>query len=103
MTTQQWAFYGNERRRGPGPASVAAGGGSEASAFLARTSGLDTTHTNAFTTLINGLVSAGIWSKLDALWWLGTNSTRAIIARVESFLRTRKCRKAHGVRQSTKT
>lgn len=40
---------------------------SEAAAFLARTSGLNTTHTNAYTALINGLVADGIWAKLDVL------------------------------------
>jgi hypothetical protein len=50
----------------------AAGGGggghsAEAIAFLARTSGLDTTHTNAYYGLIDGLVSDGVWSKFDVL------------------------------------
>jgi len=40
---------------------------SEATAFLARTSGLDTTHINAYVALIDGLVADGIWAKLDVL------------------------------------
>jgi len=51
------------------------GASSEASAFLARTTGLDATHTNAYTALINGLVVDGIWSKLDALYIFATNSS----------------------------
>lgn len=51
-----------------GGAGVAAAGTSvEVSQFLARTSGLDSTHTNAYTALINGLVTDGVWSKLDVL------------------------------------
>jgi hypothetical protein len=46
----------------------AAAGCSQASTFLARTSGLDATHTTAYTTLICGLVSDGIWSLLDAVY-----------------------------------
>jgi hypothetical protein len=49
------------------PKPAVAGGG-PAAAFLARTSGLDGTHTTAYTNLINGLVTDGVWSKLDALW-----------------------------------
>ena len=39
----------------------------EVAAFLARTSGLDATHVNAYTALIDGLVADGIWAKLDML------------------------------------
>src|SRR4051812_41014056 len=38
-----------------------------ASAFLARTSALDATHTAAYSALICGLVSDGIWTKFDVL------------------------------------
>ena len=49
-------------------------------AFLARTSGLDTTHINAYTALINGLVSDGVWSKLDVLHIYATqDSTTALL------------------------
>jgi hypothetical protein len=52
----------------------------EATAFLARTSGLDTTHTNAYVALINGLVADGIWSKLDMLHVYATqDSTTALL------------------------
>lgn len=51
-----------------------------AAMFLARTSGLDTTHINAYTDLINGLVTDGIWSKLDVLHVYATqNSTTALL------------------------
>lgn len=49
-------------------------------AFLARTTGLDATHTDAYTTLINGLVADGIWSKLDVLRIYATqNTTTALL------------------------
>lgn len=57
---------------------VSGGGGgpsAEATAFLARTSGLDATHVNAYTALINGLVADGIWSKLDILHVYATQDT----------------------------
>lgn len=49
---------------------------SPASIFLARVvangTTLDSTHISAYTALINGLVTDGIWSKLDALWICAT-------------------------------
>lgn len=50
--------------------AAAAGGGDAAvtTAFLARTSGLDATHTNAYKTLLNGLNSDGVVSKLIGFW-----------------------------------
>ncbi len=54
---------------------AAAGGCAEATAFLARTSGLDATHVAAYTTLICGLVTDGVWPKLDALYVLATQNT----------------------------
>ncbi len=54
--------------------------GAEAAAFLARTTGLDGTHTSAYTALINGLVSDGIWSKFDVLRIYATqDSTTALL------------------------
>jgi hypothetical protein len=52
---------------GPGTAHTASGC-SEATVFLARTSGLDATHTTAYTDLICGMVTDGIWAKADALY-----------------------------------
>lgn len=49
--------------------------GTEAAAFLARTTGLDTQHSDAYTGLINGLVADGIWSKLDLLYIYATQDT----------------------------
>ena len=50
-------------------------GGAEAQAFLARASGLDATHQNAYADLIDGLVADGIWSKLDVLRIYATSSS----------------------------
>lgn len=56
------------------------GGGAESAAFLARTSGLDSTHSNAYIALIDGLVADGIWSKFDALYIFATqDSTTALL------------------------
>lgn len=49
--------------------------GAAAADFLARTSGLDATHTAAYTALINGLVTDGVWQLLDALWITATQDT----------------------------
>jgi hypothetical protein len=52
--------------------------GPQAAAFLARTSGLDSTHINAYTALINGLAIDGVWNKLDVLYVFATaDSTTA--------------------------
>ncbi len=62
---------------GAGPVSTSA---DPAAAFLARTSGLDATHTNAYTALINGLVTDSVWSKLDVLHIYATaDSTTALL------------------------
>jgi hypothetical protein len=53
----------------------AGGGCAEATTFLARTSGLSGTQTSAYTNLICGLVTDGIWSKLDGLYVYATNTT----------------------------
>lgn len=59
--------------------------GAEATAFLARTTGLDATHTNAYTALINGLVTDSVFSKLDVLHVYATqNSTTALLNLVSS-------------------
>jgi hypothetical protein len=55
-------------------------GCSEAVSFLARTSGLDATHTSAYIALICGLVSDGVWDKFDALYVYATqNQTTALL------------------------
>jgi hypothetical protein len=48
---------------------------SEATTFLARTSGLDATHQTAYTTMICGLVTDGLWTGIDALYILATDTT----------------------------
>jgi hypothetical protein len=55
--------------------AVAVGGGNPASDFLARTSGLSATYQTAYTNMINGLVSDGVWSKLDVLYVFATADT----------------------------
>lgn len=55
-------------------ASGAAGGCSQATTFLARTSGLDATHTTAYTNLICGLVTDNIWNNLLGFYICATNT-----------------------------
>ena len=59
------------------PTQVVGGGGgcSQATTFLARTSGLSGTETSAYTTMICGMVTDGTWSKFDALYIFATNTT----------------------------
>lgn len=60
----------------PGMCAPTVGSGcSQATTFLARTSGLDATHQAAYTTLICGLVTDGVFSKLDALYITATSTT----------------------------
>jgi hypothetical protein len=57
-------------------------GCSQATTFLARTSGLNATHTNAYTTLICGMVTDGTWcgSLFDAFYIFATqDSTTALL------------------------
>ncbi len=56
-----------------------------AQTFLARTSGLDTTHRNAYADLICGLVSDGVWNKLDVLHVYATqDGTTALLNLVQN-------------------
>lgn len=57
--------------------AIAGGGGDSAeyTAFIARTSGLDGTHTSAYQALINGLVSDSLWSKFDLLYIFATQDS----------------------------
>ncbi len=54
---------------------IPASGCSQATSFVARTSGLDATHTTNYTNLICGMVTDGTWSSLDVLYVFATNST----------------------------
>lgn len=54
---------------------VKAGDAAQTLAFLARTSGLSGTETNAYKALINGMVSDGTFSLLDILYIFATNTT----------------------------
>lgn len=56
----------------------------ETTAFLARTSGLDDAHRNAYRTLINGVVSDGIWTKLDALYIRATQDSATALLNLVS-------------------
>ena len=57
-----WAIYGRERARGPGPATPAGGGDSAAATnFLARAGSMNATHTNAYKDLLNGLTTDGFF------------------------------------------
>jgi len=47
----------------------------EATAFLARTSGLTVAYTNGYQSLICGLVADGIWAKFDILYIFATKDT----------------------------
>lgn len=49
--------------------------GVDATAFLARTTGLTTKERNAYINLINRLVAAGFWTRFDALWILATGQS----------------------------
>ncbi len=55
-----------------------------AAAFLARTSGLDATHINAYTALINGLVTDSVWSKLDVLHIYATKDSATALLNLKS-------------------
>lgn len=56
-----------------------------AAAFLARTSGLDATHTAAYTALLNGLDTDGLTCKLDLLQIYATqNATTALLNLVQN-------------------
>jgi hypothetical protein len=71
---------GKKKFFGPSSQIMAAASLGPAAAFLARTSGLDGTHTTAYTNLINGLVSDGVWGKLDVLHIYATqDSTTALL------------------------
>ena len=50
-------------------------GCSQATTFLARTSGLSGTESTAFTTMICGMVTDGTWTLFDALYVFATSST----------------------------
>jgi len=57
----------------------------QTTAFLARTSGLSATETNAYRALINGLVADGIWSLLDIFYIFATNTrTTALLNLINS-------------------
>lgn len=51
------------------------GGCSQATTFLARTSGLSGTLNSAYTTMICGMVTDGTWSLFDGLYIFATNTT----------------------------
>jgi hypothetical protein len=58
--------------------------GTEVATFLARTSGLDGTHITAYTNLINGLVTDGVWPKLDVLHIYATQDSKTSLLNLVS-------------------
>jgi hypothetical protein len=66
-----WAGWPNSGRVYP----IASGTCSQATTFLARTSGLSGTETAAYKALICGMVTDGTWSLMDALYIFATNNT----------------------------
>jgi Concanavalin A-like lectin/glucanases superfamily len=68
-----------------GTANIVRSDCTQSAAFLARTSGLNATHTKAYQNLICGLVTDGVWAKLDVLYVFATaNSTAALTNLVSS-------------------
>jgi hypothetical protein len=60
---------------GAGRGALGGGGGcSQATTFLARTSGLSGTETTAYTNMICGMVTDGTWTKFDLLYIFATNT-----------------------------
>jgi hypothetical protein len=53
--------------------------------FLSRTSGLDATHINAYTALINGLVTDNVWFMFDALYIFATADSTTALLNLVSF------------------
>jgi hypothetical protein len=85
-----WAIYGNERRGGI-HVSGAAPDSAAYTNFIARTTGLDATHTNAYKALLDGLTTDGIFEAdgtsnyLDVLYVFATqDSTTALLNLVEN-------------------
>jgi hypothetical protein len=64
--------------------AVSGGASTEASQYLARATGMDGLHRTAFKTLIDGLVTDGIWTKLDALYVMATDTQAHALLNVKS-------------------
>lgn len=59
---------------GGGFGASAGGGCTEATTFIARTSGLSGTESSAYTTMICGMVTDATWAKMDLLYIFATNT-----------------------------
>lgn len=68
-------YAGSMTLLGAGKPAAAGGGCSQATTFLARTSGLSGTESSAYTTMICGMVTDGTWSLMDAVYIFATNTT----------------------------
>lgn len=79
LMVNQLTGFGARRAGGGG-----GGGGSPSAAFLARTSGLDSTHITAYTDLIDGLVADGVWTKLDVLHVYATQDSATALLNLVS-------------------
>jgi hypothetical protein len=62
------------------------GFGVEANGFLDRTTGLDTTHRNAYGALIDGLIDDGVWAKLEAFYIFATQDEATALLNIRSTL-----------------
>jgi hypothetical protein len=69
---------------GKGTIAAAGGGCAEATSFLARTTGLDAAHQSAYTTFICGLVTDGVFAKLDILYVLNTQDAATSLLNLTS-------------------
>lgn len=79
------AFAGSLALMGAGPSSPgAAAGCTESAAFLARVTAQDATHTLAYQNLICGLVTDGIWTKLDAVYMTKANEAATALTNLKS-------------------
>lgn len=81
-----WTTFAQVPMTGAGlgaPASSGAGC-TQATNFLARTSGLNTTHQNAYTTMICGMVTDGTWTLLDAFYVFATSTSTVALTNLVS-------------------
>lgn len=70
---------------GPGTAHSTGGAGcSEATTFLARTTGLSAPETTAYTTLICGMVTDGTFTKMEALYIFATKDQATAVLNLKS-------------------
>ncbi len=73
---------------GGGPGSGSGGGaptpGANATAFLARTTGIDTAHQNAYINFINGLDTDSLFTKFDVIYLFAAQTSTAALLNIPS-------------------